>query len=892
MTGVIADSSSQLLRFGPGVRVERLRRRLARRVVLASAVLFAIGLLFSAVAHADVYWSNYGSGGGGIGHASSAGTGVNQNFISAPDSDGAGPLKVAVGDGYIFWVDLQAGTIGRANINGTGVDQDFITTGGNNDLYGLAVGGNYLYFAYFAGIAGTGTGTSIARVNINGSGLDYDFIPLDTGVTPYGIAVNANYIYWEEEEYQGPNLQETIARANLNGSGVNNDFISDAGTQGGVAVNADYIYYSVENDIGRANLDGSDPDTDFITTSGEEDVAVDPDYIYWASDGSTIGRANLDGTDVDDSFIAGGHQTTGVAAGGASSYEISGTVNNSCGCGGVPGTTILVQGKTSDGTEVDESAVTDGDGGWSVMVPNGSYVAGPTFDGESIDGEGFDPEQSPPITVNNADYPGVDFATCAGPSDEDAGVISSRLAWDRGQLAGASDASTDQCEASYGFKIWASIPQKWFVDPSPRAPYAPHADGSGYRADNQESGRWRGKLPGCPRFASDDSHPPALKWSSYYLGTGGPSTSIGFTDASLTLNGSSGLVSSGGSQVYPAKLTRVFNYLEDGHERSCEVPMRIVPEVSVRTQIPEPDYKQGANSSFQIVVSWDLPFTPEGYITGDDKIPKVSFIATKLHEYVHEQAEKIRLFEEIPDALGQKTGKAVQAAIVYVVTEQIEGVIGKIATHAGKWPSAETIGEMLEKVITGEKLWNFGIAGAASFIASELHAAGGYGTMTIVIRGELERDQCPPAYYPGHHPSLYRHCQDTTLAFDTTTSHFPNYHLIVYRHTRTEVSTVTNLTPAQNVVVETGPRATTLPEVYNSLDPADPTYKIDASRGFERNMNTLWHAMGSLTPDAAAADAGATDFTGQPAAAPFCTTPALTAGTPYTRCYTWLDTSP
>ena len=56
-------------------------------------MLFAVGLLFSAIAHADVYWANYGSGGGGIGHASSDGTGVNQNFISAPDSDGAGPLR-------------------------------------------------------------------------------------------------------------------------------------------------------------------------------------------------------------------------------------------------------------------------------------------------------------------------------------------------------------------------------------------------------------------------------------------------------------------------------------------------------------------------------------------------------------------------------------------------------------------------------------------------------------------------------------------------------------------------------------------------------------------------------------------------------------------------------
>lgn len=57
---------------------------------------------------------------------STAGTGVNQQFISVPN----GPTGVAgldVTSGYIYWTNPSTGTIGRADVDGTAADQRFIT---------------------------------------------------------------------------------------------------------------------------------------------------------------------------------------------------------------------------------------------------------------------------------------------------------------------------------------------------------------------------------------------------------------------------------------------------------------------------------------------------------------------------------------------------------------------------------------------------------------------------------------------------------------------------------------------------------------------------------------------------------------------------------------------
>ncbi len=759
MTEVISDVSSQSLRFGLGVRVLRLGRRLTRRIVVSSAMLFAVGLLFSAIAHADVYWANYGSGGGGIGHASSDGTGVNQNFISAPDSDGAGPFKVAVGDGYIFWVDLQAGTIGRANINGTGVNQDFVTTGGNNDLYGLAVGGNYLYFAYFAGIAGTGTGTSIGRVNIDGSGLNDDFIPLDTGVTPYGIAVNANYIYWEEEEYQGPNLEETIARANINGSGVDNDFISDGGTQGGVAVNADYIYYSLGNDIGRANLDGSDPDSDFITTSGEEDVAVDSNYIYWASDGSSIGRANLDGTDVDDSFITGGHQTSGVAGGGAASYEISGeTYQANCSntvCAmptPVPDTTVSV--KSLDGGSVNTSDVTDDDGDWSVVVPAGDYLVTP---------EGSDDWEPPnrDITVNS-DTSDVDFSQCTSDSGSGTdlsgeGAMSRPTVW--GQIASSA---SNPCQRLYTIQVGAWIPEQSVVDPYVGAT---NADGTGYPVNARGFTSLTDSYPPClsPTVSKLYAETrPDMRWLSKFLGSGSPtpvSPGWGSVTVPISWNGITGASEVRNITTTPGKLTRQYDYetqLASGTSHgTCGVPREMDPLVRATILSSSTNDDTGTSTAtFELDISWPIPFKP---------------------------------FEDLADV------KDFNDAILAPFTKQAQADLEKKIEQLPGYSSLPPLAKSKLKTWGVAIAKELGAKGAIELVESALKKGSGYllnltpppiklGKKAIDILKKLAYGAAD-ARITGTFLTHFGAIDYTTLTLETSTDGFPSIYVDVYRPT-------------------------------------------------------------------------------------------------------------
>jgi hypothetical protein len=840
-TGMMSEVSSAPIRTGSGGRAERFCGRLAWRVVLVSAVFFAVGLLFAAIAHADVYWANYGSGGGGVGHASSAGTGVNQDFISAPDSSGAGPFKVAVGDGYIFWVDVQAGTIGRANINGTGVNQDFISTGGNNDLYGLAVSGNYLYFAYFAGIAGTGTGTSIGRVGVNGGAVDYNFIPLGTGVTPYGIAVDANYIYWEEETSNPPNVSATIARANLDGSGVNNDFISDSGSQGGVAVNADYIYYSDGNDISRANLDGSDPDSDFITTTGENDVAADSDYIYWASDGSSIGRANLDGTDVDNSFITGGHQTTGVAAGAGSDYDVSGFVygdqcDTTCSRTGLDGVTVLVEGTASDGTAVSETDQTAADGSWSVQVPPGTYTACPTADGSTCGPPGFEPDSANlgygnlPVTVTAAPVTGVNFDTCASSQDPSTtgsnvrptlgGVGNGRRGAIRKHAAPADLLSA--CRSLYTVTIRASIPPKELVDASSEARYAIVANKTTHKIAYRDSSGAANALahsvflplnkreyPACfsnsqveqlSKRGRDVIHGHIIQgvnvdWYSYIEGGTLPSYTI-----PLAWNKSTHLVSPAEEPTEAkAELTKVFVWRSDEGSGRCyqteEAPILVYPAV------------QG--DTFTIIVAWGFPFEGSGVKVQEG----IGFIDSQLHKLLNrfgDQGAKLwGLYEHAGEQYKEAAGILLTflfahyaaGPLVELLPEAVEAISGSALTteEAGWLAKFGGVAERIEQSHT------------VAEVAGWLNGFGGsYPVMSAVIRGRFTN---PNAGYDNVN-HLYFGGQ-SVLGVSVASTKFPNISLKIERQT---VNTSAGALPWANNRAATHATATANDFAKNPVD--------------------------------------------------------------------------
>ncbi len=177
-----------------------------------------------AVDGAHIYWANWSWG--TIGRANLDGSGINQQFITGANY----PLGVAVNGQYVYWANRM--TIGRATRDGTGVNQSFIGASGTQ---WVAVDGSHAYWTSshpgpIGPEGGEPTTYTIGRANLDGSGVDLSFITGGTNDME-GIAVDGQYMYWANRD------SGTIARANLNGTGVNQSFIG-AGQPTGIAIDA------------------------------------------------------------------------------------------------------------------------------------------------------------------------------------------------------------------------------------------------------------------------------------------------------------------------------------------------------------------------------------------------------------------------------------------------------------------------------------------------------------------------------------------------------------------------------------------------------------------------------------------------------------------------------
>ncbi|MGH2982699.1 MAG: hypothetical protein ACRDK5_00345 [Solirubrobacterales bacterium] len=203
-------------------------------------------------------------------------------------------VKEANGN-FVYWTNETQTSIGRAKINGVGPNNSFIT--GLNDPLGVAVDSKFIYWAERGA-------DRIGRANLDGSGVNADFITSASGVSnPAGVAVTPTHIYWANDP---PN---TIGRANLDGSGPVANFITAPDANCGIAVDANFVYWTdtiASNRIGRAPLDGSASDPNFITgISVECGVAVDSSFIYWGTESPSrsIGRATIGGGGASNGFI-------------------------------------------------------------------------------------------------------------------------------------------------------------------------------------------------------------------------------------------------------------------------------------------------------------------------------------------------------------------------------------------------------------------------------------------------------------------------------------------------------------------------------------------------------------------------------------------------------------
>jgi virginiamycin B lyase len=219
---------------------------------------------------------------------------------------------------HIYWADPSAHAISRANADGRHVLHDFIKH--VQFACGLAVAGDYIYWANLYNSRGTGPGTTIGRARLNGTGVDNSFI---RGADwPCGVAANATSIYWADGPSQNPSRQGdedgTIGEANLDGDSVvpalfnvgNGAFGSgvpaSAVLEGAVAVSDTQLYWGdwANDTIGAANLDGSAANDQLVALPGgtePQGLAVTGNSLYWAGSfrqRGEIGSVGLDGSHV------------------------------------------------------------------------------------------------------------------------------------------------------------------------------------------------------------------------------------------------------------------------------------------------------------------------------------------------------------------------------------------------------------------------------------------------------------------------------------------------------------------------------------------------------------------------------------------------------------------
>jgi hypothetical protein len=171
----------------------------------------------------------------------------------------------------------------------------------------------------------------------------------------FGIAVGGRYVYWSTE--RGPRDRGAIMRASLNGHHVRRVVGGLTSADSVIAVDG-YVYWDDQNAIGRVALDGSHLQRHLIDLAPEQGGAVadglasDGTYLYFSRcDDDTIGRADLDGNQVEERLISLAAKSCpqGLAAAGTHIYWTqlgSGTIGRATLNGrGVDGRWLKIQSR-------------------------------------------------------------------------------------------------------------------------------------------------------------------------------------------------------------------------------------------------------------------------------------------------------------------------------------------------------------------------------------------------------------------------------------------------------------------------------------------------------------------------------------------------------------------
>jgi hypothetical protein len=496
---------------------------------------------------------------------------------------------------------------------------------------------------------------------------------------------------------------------------------------------------------------------------------------------------------------------------------VSGTVNDekcsdeSCSQTGLAGATIVMTGTATDGSPVTVSTDTADDGTWDVAVPAGTYTVGPSHDGTTIDGAGFDP-QSQSQTVGTTPVTGVDFQGCvldpggssASGSVADAASAGSARAHLAGEATAGGNPDVSLCKSVYTFKFSAKIPQSIIADPALDAHYNSNADPNraGYKADYEP---WLGLLhsgsvvrrvlavapefPECMNNAQVEAYTKGhvgVEWYSYIEGG-----SLGTVTVPVVWNqNTQGVHVEAAPVLRYGTLTRVFKYklgfLDKDVTGSCEEREKVPIFATAAGGADKTPGKMDSNQ-FTIITSWQFPFDVPGI-----KIDPESTLVNKLFgevcktcKEVYENYEKLSEFSKWPIdfllsyAIGTGEVKAVlkapdAATAFFKASKLLPGVLSALK-------AAGEVAEFRHKLSTAQELdeaiYKSGLA-SVSYLAGALGDGDDhYPIMAAVIRGDFHSNTQPWAL-----PDGKKIPAGTTLAVSVKSTEFPTISMKVTRN--------------------------------------------------------------------------------------------------------------
>jgi hypothetical protein len=162
---------------------------------------------------------------------------------SDPNAESAFPWWIAADSNYLYVTEpyylncnpyCHGGSIGRINLDGSNPNFVFISTDGFPQ--GIAVNGSYLYWVDYS----TGGSEYIERANLDGSSVDTSFQQDLSNKNGGGIALDGQYVYWAQSDPEPVGARGSIGRATLDGYNANGYWLSNQsvayGQPWGVAV--------------------------------------------------------------------------------------------------------------------------------------------------------------------------------------------------------------------------------------------------------------------------------------------------------------------------------------------------------------------------------------------------------------------------------------------------------------------------------------------------------------------------------------------------------------------------------------------------------------------------------------------------------------------------------